>query len=386
MKLIVNSKLQVKLRMTTERRFVGTSDKDLRNVELSDEAVERALKMGRKDCLPLAVTDQLLDLEGNPANYSLVIADFDRKAMPEGWTEERLDASIRAIEGAICFSSISGMPKAMFLVEGQDGPVSRAQAVEFLKDTLQADLHWFDVQGLFKCFITPATAQVLQNQLLDNRAVKLIAKQASKPSIPSSANLAMLSSNICNIPSIPSTYLFCNAFAEDIPAPLKHLCKTESQSSMLRLLISCWNLLTPMGYGLSQHRIASQLNIDVMQVNRFLKQLQRLDLLHKTSKTYAQGSKAQCYRAKGILAKIIRKHKDKPRKKLTLPQVWETGNTYRPMLNLLWVNQTLDLPSWLRLVQSIPGATQARLNDASRYWQCQQRNLHAGKVKLQKQA
>jgi hypothetical protein len=393
MRLTVNSELQVKLRIITDRRFAGTSDRDLRNVELSTEQVERSVKLGRKDCLPLAVTDQLLDLEGKPTNFSLVIADFDRKAMPEGWTEERLDASIRAVEGAICFQSVSGMPKAMFLVEGQDGPVSRAQAVELLKATLQADLHWFDPYGLFKCFMTQATAQVLQKQLVTCRAVKVIAKQDSSTSECNELlrhvaphKLALASSNIHNIPTIPSTYLFCNAFADDIPEQLRHLAKNEAQSSMLRLLLSCWNLLNPLGYGLSQHRIADQLNIDVMQVNRFLKQLQRLDLLHKTSKTYAQGSKAQCYRAKGILARAIRKLKDKPRKRLELPQVWQSGNTYRPMLNLLWVNQTLDLPSWLHLVQSIPGATPARLNDATRYWQCQQRKLLAGKARLQKQA
>lgn len=380
MRFTTANNLNIKLRLIRARRFAGVSDAALRNAELSEAEVRTAFAAGEKLQLPLLVTDQLVDASGNLANASLVIADFDRKDMPEGMTESELRACLAGLQDVVLLESVSGMPKAAWLT---DRAVTREEGIEVLKVQLPEKLHWFDKAGLFKCFIPSSTsAEALQYQLVTARAVKVIVKQEVSTSERSELlrpiaqpGLSLASSNICNIPSIPSTYLFCTAFAEDIPTQLQHLAKTEAQRSMLRLLLSCWNLLNPLGYGLSQHRIAKQLSIDVMQVNRFLKQLQRLGLLFKTSKTYCQGSKAQCYRAQGILAKAIRKLKDKPRKKLELPTVWQKGNTYRPMLNLLWVNQSLDLPSWLHLVQSIPGATPARLNDATRYWQCQQKKL-----------
>ena len=394
MKFTTANNLNIKLRLIRARRFTGVTDAALRNVELTEGEVKAAFASGEKLQLPLLVTDQLLDASGNPANASLVIADFDRKDMPEGMTEVELRTSLAGLQDVVLLESVSGMPKAAWLT---DRAVSREEGIEVLKAQLPEKLHWFDKAGLFKCFIPSHTsAHSLQNQLVSNQAVKVVVKQPSVVTASTSEcnellrhaaqhELALASSNICNIPTIPSTYLFCTAFAEDIPVKLQHLAKTEAQRSMLRLLLSCWNLLNPLGYGLSQHRIAKQLNIDVMQVNRFLKQLQRLGLLFKTSKTYCQGVKAQCYRAQGVLANTIRKLRDKPRKKLELPTVWQRGNTYRPMLNLLWVHQSLDLPSWLHLVQSIPGATPARLNDATRYWQCQQKKL-ASKARLQNRA
>ena len=390
MKFTTANNLSLKLRLIRARRFTGISDAALRNTELSQAEADKAFAAGEKLQLPLLVTDQLIDASGNLADASLVIADFDRKDMPEGMSEAELRASLAGLKDVVLLESVSGMPKAAWLT---DRAVSREQGIEVLKEQLPEKLHWFDKAGLFKCFIPSyASAQSLQNQLVSNRAVQ-VSVVATASTIERSEmlrhaapqELTLASSNICNIQFIPSTYLLCTAFAEDIPAKLQHLAKNEAQRSMLRLLLSCWNLLNPLGYGLSQHRIAKQLNIDVMQVNRFLKQLQRLNLLFKTSKDYCQGRKAQCYRAQGILAKVIRKLKAKPRKKLILPKRWEKGNTYQPMLNLLWVNQSLDLPSWLHLVQSIPGATPARLNDETRYWQCQFKKL-AGKAKAQKQA
>jgi len=376
MRFTTANNLNIKLRLIRARRFAGVSDAALRNAELSEAEVRAAFAAGEKLQLPLLVTDQLMDASGSLANASLVIADFDRKDMPEGMTESELRTCLAGLQDVVLLESVSGMPKAAWLT---DRAVTREEGIEVLKAQLPEKLHWFDKAGLFKCFIPSNTsAEALQYQLVTVRAVKVISKQAVQvvtTALPATQELAKLSRSICNIPSIPSTYLFCTAFAEDIPTQLQHLAKTEAQRSMLRLVLSCWNLLNPLGYGLSQHRIAKQLSIDVMQVNRFLKQLQRLGLLFKTSKTYCQGSKAQCYRAQGILAKAIRKLKAKPRKKLELPTVWQKGNTYRPMLSLLWVNQSLDLPSWLHLVQSIPGATPARLNDATRYWQCQQKKL-----------
>jgi len=394
MRFSTANNLSLKLRLIRARRFTGISDAALRNVELTEKEVEKAFSAGEKLQLPLLVTDQLIDASGSLANASLVIADFDRKDMPEGMSEAELRSSLAGLKDVVLLESVSGMPKAAWLT---DRAVSREEGVEVLKAQLPEKLHWFDKAGLFKCFIPSyASAQSLQNQLLSNRAVQVVVKQSIEVAASTtersevlrhvaSHELALASSNICNIPTIPSTYLLCTAFAEDIPTQLQHLAKNEAQRSMLRLLLSCWNLLNPLGYGLSQHRIAKQLNIDVMQVNRFLKQLQRLNLLFKTSKDYCQGRKAQCYRAQGILARAIAKIKKKPRKKLILPKRWEKGNTYQPMLNLLWVNQTLDLPSWLHLVQSIPGATPARLNDATRYWQCQFKKL-AGKARQQSRA
>ena len=390
MKFTTSHKLNLKIRLIRARQFAGVSDSALRNVELSEKDVEQAFSAGEKLKLPLLVTDQLIDASGSPADASLVIADFDLKDMPSGMTVGELRASLAGLKDVVLLESVSGMPKAAWLT---DRAVNREQGIEVLKQQLPEELHWFDKAGLFKCFIpSRATAEALQYQLVTARAVSVIAKQEVSTSersellrLTAQHGLSLASSNICNIHLIPSTYLLCTASTEDIPSQLQHLAKNEAQRSMLRLLLSCWNLLNPLGYGLSQHRIAKQLNIDVMQVNRYLKQLQRLNLLHKTSKTYAQGSKAQCYRAQGILARAIRKLKDKPRKKFIVPKRWEKGNTYQPMLNLLWVNQTLDLPSWLHLVQSIPGATPARLNDATRYWQCQFKKL-AGKAKQQNQA
>lgn len=396
-KFTTSNNLSLKIRLIRARRFVGISDADLRNVELHKSEAEAAFAAGEKTQLPLLVTDQLIDASGNPANASLVIADFDRKDMPEGLAEDELRACLAGLPDVVLFDSVSGMPKAAWLTAQA---VSREEGVELLKAKLPEKLHWFDTKGIFKCFLSEASAHSLQSQLVSKEAAQVNEVQVldvatprpaklslAKPN-PATHNLAMLitrSSNICNIPSVTPTYLIQSACSSQIPAKLQHVAKTKDQKAILTLLLSCWNLLNPLGYGLSQHRIAKQLNIDVMQVNRFLKQLQRLGLLFKTSKTYCQGVKAQCYRAQSVLASTIRKLK-KPSKKQTQITHWEPGNTYRPMLSLLWRHQTLDLPSWLALVQSIPGATPARLNDATRYWQCQRKKLYANSPKLKSQA
>lgn len=397
MKFTTSNNLSLKIRLIRARRFMGISDADLRNVELTDAEAHAAFSAGEKTQLPLLVTDQLVDAFGRAVNASLLIADFDRKDMPQGMDEGQLRACLAGLEDALLFDSASGMPKAAWLT---DRAVSREEGVELLKAKLPVELHWFDTKGLFKCFISETSAHSLQSQLLTKSAVGLEAVQVldvvkhspakhiiAKPN-PAQHDLAMLitkSSNICNIPSVTPTYLIQSVSSTQIPAKLQHVAKTKDQKAILTLLLSCWNLLNPIGYGLSQHRIANQLNIDVMQVNRYLKQLQRLGLLFKTSKTYCQGVKAQCYRAQSILASTIRKLKASSKSK---PKVthWENGNTYRPMLSLLWKHQTLDLPSWLHLVQSIPGATPARLNDAARYWQCQRKKLYANNPKLKSQA
>lgn len=397
MKFSTANNLSLKVRLIRARRFLGVTDADLRNVELTDAEAHAAFSAGEKTQLPLLVTDQLVDASGRAVNASLLIADFDRKDMPQGMDEVQLRACLAGLEDALLFDSASGMPKAAWLTSQA---VSREEGVELLKAKLPAELHWFDTKGLFKCFISETSARVLQSQLLTRTVHTVEAGQVLEMVKPSSAkqdkaklstaqhDLAMLitrSSNICNIPNVTHTYLFQTTTSEQIPDRLRHVAKTKDQKAILTLLLSCWNLLNPLGYGLSQHRIAQQLNIDVMQVNRYLKQLQRLGLLFKTSKTYCQGVKAQCYRAQSILASTIRKLKASSKAK---PKVthWENGNTYRPMLSLLWKHQTLDLPSWLHLVQSIPGATPARLNDAARYWQCQRKKLYANNPKLKSQA
>lgn len=284
---------------------------------------------------------------------NMVCLDYDKKDYPTGWTSDRLKNALEySLPYALVTQSVSGNVKAFVVLDGAiPGDVE-----SFLKELLPANLHFFDRAGATRCYVNQSLVNELGDWLSSN-----------PPPVKGGPDQGVEESRtILNIDGKTRTYQYYEAPLSALPEELQLWAKTPERLHLLRILCATWGLLEK--FNLPLELIANQVGVTPITISRFFKELKQLGVLECTDHSYQWGVKAKTYKAHGSLYKAIQKHKSGFKTSKPLISEVRPGMFYKDMLSAL--NRFDSEDSFIRWVSRLPGITEKRRREASKYARC----------------
>lgn len=284
---------------------------------------------------------------------NMVCLDYDKKDYPTGWTSDRLKNALEySLPYALVTQSVSGNVKAFVVLDGAiPGDVE-----SFLKELLPANLHFFDRAGATRCYVNQSLVNELGDWLSSN-----------PPPVKGGSDQGVEESRtILNIDGKTRTYQYYEAPLSALPEELQLWAKTPERLHLLRILCATWGLLEK--FNLPLELIANQVGVTPITISRFFKELKQLGVLECTDHSYQWGVKAKTYKAHGSLYKAIQKYKSGFKTSKPLISEVRPGMFYKDMLSAL--NRFDSEDSFIRWVSRLPGITEKRRREASKYARC----------------
>jgi hypothetical protein len=311
---------------------------------------ESALLSPEKTALPL------MGLWNSGTHQHLIAADFDRS------TFENANLSNADIRGLIedCFKSNAA---SYLVVDTPSGGVKVFHWIVFDGRENVRSYHTPTVQFARKYLETLYTPKLLslmdrswsalQQTFVNLEILNSLSEylRSSVPELVPSLRPSSPSSNILFSPSqepTPLIQLDEISYLKDFHHSAGDLIENEAQARILRILISTHNLASDEGFQLPQTKIAETAKVSLPAVNRYLKKLQDLGVLTKTSDKYFPGVRSKTYKASGLLLKFIQMHKrslsDKPKRTLT-QELLSSSNQINGQFNTTLL-RVLNLTLW----------------------------------------
>jgi hypothetical protein len=147
------------------------------------------------------------------------------------------------------------------------------------------------------------------------------------------------------------------------------------RAQFLRLILALRKLTD--SFDLPQKKIASELDVSISQVNKWMKELQLRGWLQVLDHSYTPGIKAKSYKATSHLLYAIQQlSKSTKKSSKGLPTQVEAGRWYLQVLSALWYFSSEAV--FLQWIDTLEGVTHARRNEAKRYATCHFRKLRSG--------
>lgn len=289
---------------------------------------------------------------------NMVCLDYDPKDYPAGWNSQRLQNALElSLPYALVTTSVSGNIKAFVVL---DRGISPDQIETFLKDLLPETLHFFDRAGATRVYVNERLVNELSDWL--SSAPPAVSVQRG-PAGEQEEGRTILN-------TVSKTVTYYESSLDQLAPELRLWAKTDDRVHLLRILTACWGLLE--SFNLPLEKIALQLGVSPMTVSRMLKELKALKVIECTDHSYQWGVKAKTYKAHGVLYKAIQAHKaaHKPSSTLRKPLISSVrpGMFYKDMLSAL--NRFDTEESFLRWVSRLPGLTEKRRKEATKYARC----------------
>lgn len=285
---------------------------------------------------------------------NMVCLDYDKKDYPTGWTSDRLKNALEfSLPFALVTQSVSGNVKAFVVLDG----AVPSDVDSFLKTLLPETLHFFDRAGATRCYVNQPLVEELSDWL-----------SSSPPSVKGGSSPEPIegSRTILNIDGKTRTYQYYEAPLTALPEELRLWAKTPERLHLLRILSATWGLLEK--FNLPLELLANQVGVTPITISRFFKELKQLGVLECVDHTYQWGVKAKTYKAHGSLYKAIQKHKAGYKTSKPLISSVRPGMFYKDMLSAL--NRFDSQDSFERWVSRLPGITEKRRREATKYARC----------------
>jgi DNA-binding transcriptional regulator YhcF (GntR family) len=284
---------------------------------------------------------------------NMVCLDYDQKDYPTGWTADRLKNALEYnLPYALVTTSVSGNVKAFVVLDA----AVPSDVDALLKELLPPNLHFYDKAGATRCYVNQTLVSELGDWLASNPPPVKVGPDQEREE----------GRTILNIDGKTRGYQYHEAPLSALPEELRLWAKTPERLHLLRILSATWGLLER--FNLPLELIANQVGVTPITISRFFKELKQLGVLECIDHSYQWGVKAKTYKAHGSLYKAIQKHKAGYKTSKPLISAVRPGMFYKDMLSALNRFDTED--AFIRWVSRLPGVTEKRRREASKYARC----------------